>query len=76
MQVGMQGQRGGLGRGEVEAAEKGVIQDLGCEGQVSIQLVSHTHARTHARTWPGAHPVLDIQLTYILQPLLQVCDAM
>lgn len=46
MQVDMQGQLGGLGRGQVEAAEKGFIQDLGCEGQVSIQLVSH--ARTHA----------------------------
>ena len=50
MQVDMQGQLGGLGRGQVEAAEKGFIQDLGCEGQVSIQLVSHTHTRTHART--------------------------
>lgn len=28
MQVDMQGQLGGLGRGQVEAAEKGFIQDL------------------------------------------------
>lgn len=56
MQVDMQGQLGGLGRGQVEAAEKGFIQDL----SLGLRVLSWQQKR-----WPRTVPT---QAEYLWSP--------